>query len=283
MRRAAEDIGVSHTVVSRHVANLEHWIGRKLVQTGPRGVRLTPEGETFLAAVGRSFDIIADAAAALRPSRNRGRLRLWCIPGLATRWLTPRLTEIEAVLSGADIELRASEAKPDFARDEADAYIGFSVLQNLEPGALKLVRPRMFPVASPAWLDRHGHPASVSDLARLPLIHEGNHQQWRNWFDAIGYREPLHLSGPKLSDASISFDAALAGQGVALVNGLLAMEQLEKGLLVEPFRTDVTLGTYYMVTSPLRAGNRHLLNFTKWLVANITEPQERPGRAGASS
>jgi DNA-binding transcriptional LysR family regulator len=46
MRAAAEDIGVSHTVVSRHVRNLVHWFSQKLVRTGPRGDELTPEGET---------------------------------------------------------------------------------------------------------------------------------------------------------------------------------------------------------------------------------------------
>ena len=58
MRRAAEDIGVSHTVISRHVKNLEYWIGRKLVRSGPRGVELTTEGEVLLAATSRAIGII---------------------------------------------------------------------------------------------------------------------------------------------------------------------------------------------------------------------------------
>ena len=273
MRAAAEDIGVSHTVVSRHVQNLEHWFSRKLVRTGPRGVELTPEGETLLAAVSKGFDIIARASQDLRPRRNQGRLRLWCFSGLATRWLTPRLSELEDALDGAEIELRATEERPEFSRKQADAFIGFNVLPELPHGAIPLATPRMFPVTSPPWLERHGWPQNVAQLARMPLIHEGNHLQWNTWFDTIGYR-PGGLSGPRLSDASISFDAALAGQGIALVNGLMAADELRSGRLVEPFPTSVTLGTYYLLVAPARHGDPTMAAFRDWLIRSIRHSSE---------
>lgn len=270
MRRAAEDLGVSHTVVSRHVANLEHWLGRKLVRTNPRGVQLTTDGESFLAAVSRAFDIIGRAADELRPSRNRSQLRIWCIAGLATCWMTPRLSTLEQALVGAEIELRATDSKPDFTRGEADILIGFNILERLPEKAQPLIRPRMFPVASREWLSRHGMPASLADLARLPLLHEANQLQWTNWFEAIGL--PLHqpLSGPRLSDASISFDAALAGQGIALVTELMAFDELANGRLIELFDTNVKLGTYYIMTAPNRSGDGIVGLFTDWIFTNVS-------------
>ncbi|ESX84370.1 LysR family transcriptional regulator [Mesorhizobium sp. LSHC412B00] len=269
MRRAAEDIGVSHTVISRHVRNLEHWLGRTLVRAGPRGVELTAEGESFLATVSRALGAIAHAAHELRPSHKRGQLRIWCIAGLATRWLTPRLSALERALEGADIELRATDSKPDFARAEADVSIGFNVLERLPQGAMHLIRPRMFPVAGRDWLDRHGIPADLTELARSPLLHEGNHMQWTNWFEAVG--EPLshRLLGPRLSDASISYDAALAGQGIALVNALMAADELASGRLVELFDTNVELGTYYLLTAPNRSGDPLVGVFKDWIADNI--------------
>ena len=269
MRRAAEDIGVSHTVISRHVRNLEHWLGRKLVRTGPRGVELTAEGEGFLAAVSRAFGLIARAADELRPSHKRGQLRIWCIAGLATRWLTPRLSALERALGGADIELRATDVKPDFSRGEADVSIGFNVLERLPEGAMRLTRPRMFPVAGRDWLSLNGAPATLSELAQSPLLHEGNQLQWANWFEAMG--EPLlrPLSGPRLSDASISYDAVLAGQGIALVNRLMAFDELASGRLVELFDTDVELGTYYLLAAPNRSGDPLIGAFKDWMAQNI--------------
>jgi DNA-binding transcriptional LysR family regulator len=271
MRRAAEDIGVSHTVISRHVGNLEHWIGRKLVRTGPRGVELTAEGEALLAAVSRAFDIISLTTSELRPQRRQGQLRIWCIAGLATRWLTPRLSELEEALGGIDIELRATDAKPDLQRREADVLIGFNVLERLPEGALHLVRPRMFPVASPKWIARHRVPETISGLAHSPLIHEVNHVQWNNWFEAQGQKLDGPLTGPRLSDASISFDAALAGQGIALVNELMASDELRSGQLVELYDSQVELGTYYLLHAPGRAGDAVIQGFKAWISASISE------------
>lgn len=272
MRRAAEDIGISHTVISRHVRNLEFWIGRKLVRTGPRGVQLTAEGETLLAAISRGFAIIAQTTAELRPQRRQGQLRIWCIAGLATRWLTPRLSELEAALGGGvDIELRATDTKPDLSRREADVLIGFGVTTRLPEGALGLVRPRMFPVASPKWIERHSVPTSIRDLSTSPLIHEINHVQWRNWFEVMDHRLTTPLTGPRLSDASISFDAALAGQGIALVNELMASDELRSGQLVELFDTNVELGTYYLLHAPTRGADPVLLDFVAWITKSIAK------------
>lgn len=270
MRRAADDIGVSHTVVSRHVRNLELWMGRKLVLTGPRGVQLTAEGETLLAAISKGFGIIIRTTAELRPRWQSGRLRIWCIAGLATRWLTPRLSELEEALGGGvDIELRATDAKPDLTRREADILIGYGVTENLPDGAVTLVKPRMFPVASPKWLESHVTPGSPSELSRFPLIHEINHLQWSNWFEALGETDAGPLSGLRLSDASISFDAALAGQGIALVNELMASDELRRGQLVELFQTHVELGTYYLQHAAGRSADPIIRDFKAWIGKSI--------------
>lgn len=270
MRRGAEEIGLSHTVLSRQVRDLEHWFGRKLVRTSPRGVELTAEGETLLAVLSRAFEMISGVSQDLRNQRDRGRLRLWCFSGLATRWLTPRLSELEEALQGAEIELRSSEEKPDFAAKQADAFIGFSAMPQLPAGAIALAAPRMFPVASPDWLSRHGQPADLDRLARLPLIHESNHQQWNDWFASAGFR-PEALSGPRLSGAGISFDAALAGQGVALVNGLMAADELASGRLVELFASNIVLGSYYLLLAPGRSGDTMISAFRQWLVTRIDQ------------
>ena len=156
MRKAADDIGVSHKVISRHVRNLEAWAGRKLLETGPRGTLLTQEGAIFHRAVSEAFQIIAAAAVELRPRTRKGMLRIWAMPGLATRWLAPRLSEIERTLSGAEIVLRAIDRLPDFSKSEADLMIGFGSRDDMPKAATWLVSPRMFPVASRDWQETGG-------------------------------------------------------------------------------------------------------------------------------
>lgn len=274
MRKAADDLGVSHTVVSRHVRNLEGWMGRKLMTTGPRGVVLTDEGHVLLAAVSRAFQLIANAAGELRSVQAGTSLRIWCIPGLATRWLTPRLIIIEDILRGTDIVLRSTGTMPNFARGEADLAIGFGDFDTLASAGLPLLRPRMFPLASPRWLAEHGTPASLGDLPNWPLIHEESHQQWTNWFEAAGVGSGQRLHGPRLWDASLGLDAAAAGQGIALGSGLLAADDLASGRLVELFKTNIHLGGYYAVSAPDRHGNAAIDRLIAWLRVELALTEE---------
>lgn len=85
MRKAGHDIGLSHTVVSRHIKNLEAWLDTKLVLAGPRGISLTRDGQQFHATVSQAFTLIVGAADSLRSATRKGTLRIWCMPGLATR------------------------------------------------------------------------------------------------------------------------------------------------------------------------------------------------------
>ncbi|KFC70576.1 Transcriptional regulator, LysR family [Devosia sp. LC5] len=269
MRKAADDIGVSHTVVSRHVRNLEHWLGRPLVTATPRGVMLTAQGETLFAATNRAFRIIANSTAELRPASRRAGLRIWCMPGLATRWLTPRLSQIEAAMGDVDISLRAIDRLPDFAAGESDLMIGFGSFDRLPAGAERLISPRMFPAASPAWIAQHGAPADLAELSRAPLIHEESRQQWTDWFEAMGFPLRSQLRGPRLWDANLGFDAALAGQGIALVTRLTAGAEIDDGRLVEILSSKVRLGGYYLLASPQRVGDPVLGRFERWLEENL--------------
>ena len=269
MRRAAEDIGISHTVISRHIRDLEAWLRVKLVIAGPRGIKLTRRGESFSTAIARAFGLILAATAELRPTARRRMLRIWCMPGLATRWLTPRLALVQQALPEMELLLRATDQLPDFTADAADLVIGFRDLDAIPKGAETLVQPRMFPVASPQWLKRRGAPRSVRLLANSPLIHEDSRQQWTDWFEAAGITPAKGLSGPRLSDASLAFDAALAGLGVALATRLTAQSEIAGGRLVELFNTNIKLGAYYFLAAPLLRKDPAISRFRDWLIAHL--------------
>jgi LysR family transcriptional regulator, glycine cleavage system transcriptional activator len=269
MRQAGNDIGVSHTAISRHVRNLEAWTGRKLLVTSPRGATLTQEGEIFFTTVSKAFQMIAAAALELRPSTRRGMLRIWSMPGLATRWLAPRLSMIEKTLVGAEIVLRAIDRLPNFARSEADVMVGYGDQSKLPAGAIPLIAPRMFPVASKRWIAQNGTPANLAALCKLPLIHEESRQQWTEWFEAAGITLTRPLSGPLLWDANLGLDAALAGQGVALASRLTAGDEIESGNLVELLNTNVRLQSYYLIIRPDLIRDPLTIRFQQWIEAHI--------------
>ncbi|WP_448950999.1 LysR substrate-binding domain-containing protein [Labrys neptuniae] len=270
MRKAGEALGVSHTVVSRHVRHLEAWFDRSLVVSGPRGITLTAAGNRLYEVTAAAFGEIADVTAELRPTRRlRGQLRLWCAPGLAARWLTPRLDALQAVLRDTIIVVRATPDLPDFGRDDADAAVIFSEGTPAAPVKAELLeRARIFPVASPAWLATQAPITTIADLAGRKLIHEDNANQWQRFLRIAGHRA-ASLKGPRLWYASSTHDAALAGQGVALSTRLQADGDIAAGRLVELLDTDVSLGSYWLIAPETRWRHHTISNLLKWLRQEI--------------
>ncbi|WP_333822613.1 LysR substrate-binding domain-containing protein [Pinisolibacter sp.] len=271
MRRAAVDLGVCHTVVSRHVRNLEGWLGARLVESGPRGVVLTDEGRAFHRAAAAAFDLIAEATRELKPARTRGLLRVWCVPGLAARWLAPRLADLQAALPEVEIVLKATTERPDFAHHEADAEIRYAAGPDAAGRSVLLERSRLFPVASPAWVSTHEPIVRLADLEHQRLIHEESRDQWRRWFEATGHRPRGDLAGPRLWYASSALDAAVAGQGVALATRLQAADDIVAGRLVELLETEVDLGGYWFVAPEARWNDPLLARFRTWLARSVAE------------
>ncbi|TCT05663.1 LysR substrate-binding domain-containing protein [Aquabacter spiritensis] len=266
VRAAGQELGVSHTVVSRHVHNLETRLQARLLAPHGRGVELTAEGATFHAEIVRAFEIIAQAAIALGQERRR-TLDIWCMPGLANWRLLPRIGDLAAQLAGHEIILNPTLARPNLERGEADAEIVFLAAADARPGrtAELLACPRMFPVASPGFCARFGRPETLADLVRLPLIHEESTAQWAAWLAAAGHAPHTPLHGPCLWHAHLAAEAARLGQGVALTNGILAAEELHAGTLLELCTSDVTMGGYYLVALAARDRDPALRALRGWL------------------
>lgn len=270
VRKAAAELGVDHSAVSRHVRHLEDHLGVRLVDSGPRGSEATPDGRRYHEQIALAFDVIQSATEALVPKQKR-ELSLWCVPGLAVRWLMPRLVEVEALLPGHDIVLRPTDQGPDFARGEADVEIRFR--PRPAPGVRyeELVSPRFFPVASPAFLKDRPTVTSAAELSRLPLIHEDSREQWRQWLALAGLDPVPVLDGPRLWYANVAIEAALMGQGVVLVNRLQVAQELADGRLVELLGTDIRFGAYVFQADSSRWGESAVLKLRQWLAREMAE------------
>lgn len=269
IRRGADALGLTHTVVSRHVRNLEAYLGSKLFDRRTTGAVLTGAGRELFAATDAALVQLESAIEKLMPRTALGRLRIWAMPGLAARWLSPRLTDLQAVLREVEIVLRASETAPDFDASEADIFIGFAATNEIPAEAELLATPRMFPVASPQWLAQHGVPEDLPAVSRQPLIHENDHRQWTSWLRTAGLEPVPPLMGPSLWNASLGLDAALAHQGIALATQLSVAGDIAAGRLTEILDTNVTTGSYYLQTAADKKNKGHVTRFRKWLESEM--------------
>lgn len=281
IREAARRLGVGHSVISRHVRTLEDWARCSLAVTGPGGVSLTEDGQHMFAAAAPAFAMLQAVAERHRPVSAIRPFEIWCVPGLATRWLGARLGALQAVLGDRRIELRPTDIVPDLARGEADAAIVYGVPDaDSDIAQVELCRPPVFPVASPSWAALNAAPVAPAEFATLPLLHEHSDAQWRTWLGDEG----TPLAGPRLWYASMALDAAEHGQGVALANTVLARDALAAGRLVAISARTIVMNPYILLTARRRRGDPAVQRLAGWLTTELaayaaSESHHPPGQA----
>lgn len=282
VRVAADELAVSHTVISRHIQNLELSIGMKLVKKEGRGLLLTPEGAQFAQQLGRAFDIIAMATTDLRRGEENS-LHICCMAGLAARRLLRMLPEIEEFIGVHGITLEPTTASPDLLRGEADVEITYSEAPPSTPGVLAEVfaQPRILAVASPGFARAHPGLTRAADLVNLPLIHERSTHQWESWLAKAGVEDIPKLRGPRLWHGHLSLEGAKLGQGVALVSSLIGDSAIEAGDLVEVVPSHVRLGNYYIIAAARRWQEQPIQRLRDWLVLTFAAETAETATGGA--
>ena len=122
--RAAEELGVSHSSISRHVRGLEDRLGVQLFRDLPRGLALTEYGAAYLAQVSPALDAIAYATEGL-VEVPQGTVWVNSETLFAAKFLVPRLGDFYAQHPEVEIRLEASRQLADVARYETDLAIRF--------------------------------------------------------------------------------------------------------------------------------------------------------------
>ncbi|WP_205648544.1 LysR substrate-binding domain-containing protein [Acuticoccus kandeliae] len=278
VRTAAEELAVSHTVVSRHIQNLEAALGAKLVKKSGRGLELTLQGVRYASHLTEAFNLIAEASDEVWRGPEEP-IHVCCMAGLASRRLLGRLPKLEARLGGQEVILEPMTRRANFARGEAHAEITYLVHPECGPGLRMelLCRPRIVPIASPSFLAAHPSVKTVGDLLSLPLIHERSTREWQTWLAQLGETRTARLRGPRLWHGHMTMEAALIGQGVALVSELLAEDRVAAGDLVEVIPSAVYLGGYYFIAPARRWNDPPIASLFAWLAEDLANPSRRVG------
>ena len=265
-------LAISHTVVSRHIQNLEEAVGTHLVRKNGRGLILTREGERFALKTRRALDLIADACGELVHGRGDA-IHVCCMAGLASRRLLMRLPELEARLDGKELILQPTTSRPDFDRDEADAEIIYLTQPLIRDGlrAEMFSRPRILAVCSPVFRERFPDVSQPEHLLDLPLLHEQSTDQWETWLRAMVVTHLPILRGPRLWHGHLTMEAAQLGQGVALVSELLVNDRIGRGDLVEVLPAmSVQMGGYYFVAPEHKWDDPAIATVRQWLTETLS-------------
>lgn len=271
---AATELFVTHAAISRHIRDLEEWLGTQLfIRTG-RGVDLTDAGQRYVSRLTPLFDQIADATREAAAVGDVRQLKVTVEPSIASRWLVPRLGRFNELHPDIELSIDPTNELADFRAGEADVGIRYGAGNWDDVDAMKLTDAVIFPVAAPSLLKGAGK-LKPADLAHYNLLHKSRKQWWADWLAAAGVTGVEDWRGTVFQN-HLAIEAAEAGQGFALSDQILCTDSLLEGWLVRPFTFDMKDHWHYWIvrakgikeTAPARA-------FREWLMAEMADTNRK--------
>ncbi|MGG1948688.1 LysR substrate-binding domain-containing protein [Trinickia sp. NRRL B-1857] len=270
MKLAAQELAVTATAVSHQVRQLEEAIGAPLFERRVRSLVLTPQGAALLPVLSQGFDAFESALATIAHASVRETVTISTTTALAACWLAPSIASFRAVCGEFDLRIHAADAAVTIPSEHADVAIRYGA--GHWPG---LVAERLFDDAyAPVWHPRLGL-RDRGDLNAHALIHSEwqpslrNVPDWGAWASAAGMKLATARE-LKFSDESHAIGAAIAGQGVALVDLPLIERELRKGELVAPFGPVLHRFSFWLVypeLATLGSGARKTAALCEWIRA----------------
>ncbi len=231
MRRAADELNLTHAALSRQVRLLEDQLGCRLFSRAHNGMQLTTAGRRFLAAVQTALDALAEGVVRLDPQSLAGELVIATTPTISTNWLP------EVIMAYSqrypEVELRFITIEPhqrDLPRQfDLALCLGAPAAQDKQ--VAKLYQEYYFPVCAPA-LPRPERPIQQpADLLAYPLLHE-RYQHWEEWFAIHGIARARGVSNIHFDYGFQSIEAARHGLGIVLADQLEVAADLRRGTLL---------------------------------------------------
>jgi len=286
---AAEALGLSRPVVSRHLAALEAWAGARLMHRTTRRLSLTAAGEQTLA---RCRDILAQAdalrrAVATPEGTPQGLLRVTVSTSFAQGQLARLVARFVQLHPGVSIDLVVLDRPVHLVDERID--LALRITNDLDPNliARRLTVCRSVVCAAPAYLQRAGTPRTPDDLARhncLTHAYAGKSLWQFEPAEAGGPPQAVAVAGNiSANEATTLLQAAAEGAGVAMLPTYLAAPLLRDGRLlallpgVEP-RT-LQLHAVYASRRHMSPALRALLDFLAAELSAEPDWDAVPGKA----
>ena len=233
---AGRKLNMSTTMVSNHVQALEDRLGARLLNRTTRKVSLTEVGRLYY---DRCTQILADIAqaddiAGALQSTPRGTLRIYTNTHIV-QFLSPVVAEFLASYPDVKVDLAIGERNIDMIDENYDVAVRMIPPPDSSLIVRSLATWRHVLCCSHSYLEKHGRPAALSELAERNCIRHASYPYGDEWHfaDRKGTAASVKVSGNLVSNSGETLHrAALAGAGVFLAPGFLVHDDLESGNLV---------------------------------------------------
>ncbi|HXF79247.1 MAG TPA: transcriptional regulator GcvA [Usitatibacter sp.] len=278
--RAAAELFLTQSAVSRQIQALEEFVGVPLFERRHKALALTEAGENYQRSVASALDQVREATRKLRQTRQNHVLTVTTTVSFAALWLVPRLSRFRKENPGVDVRITATHEVVDLDREGVDVAIRDCPLNRVPPGAVFLVGEHLAAMCSPGYAReaRRGKlPMRTPEDLRYHVLlnlHDAPRKwpwlSWAAWFEAMGVEDPTPAGTLTFDQYDQVVHAALLGQGIALGRVSLTAGDIKAKRLIPLFGRQQRLARgYHAVFARGARDQAGALQFVDWLRKEI--------------
>ena len=265
---AADTLGMSRAMVTRHIAELERWLKTRLLLRSTRRLSLTEAGEACMARSRQLLEMVNDVEQVVgqKDTEPHGQLRVSSTVSFGQAHLSAAMVEYLAKYPRTRVDLNLGDRPVNLVEDRIDLAI--IVTAELDPNFIsrKLSTCRSIVCASPKYLANRGVPQQVEDLARHNCLTYSRFEKSQWNFSRHGIETSVQVSGNfSANESTVLLQAVRAGGGLSVQPDYAVAPLLRTGERVEivPEWKPRPLGVYgvYVSRRHQPASMRALLDF----------------------
>ena len=268
--RAAGELNLTQSAVSRQVRNLEERVGVDLFVRNKKNLALTDPGKVYAREVAGILERLESETLQLMAAQQSDTvLNLGTYPTFGSRCLIPMLQDFTTAHPDIQLDLVTGTEPFDLLGQGLDVAIQYG--EGDWPGvtAHRITGEKNIVVCSPDLISAGSElpPSAIKKFTLLRLRSRLN--AWRSWLRSKGFRETISISGPCFQDFGMIIRAAQTGLGLAVLPTLYVGDELAAGRLVAPFGDAVdSENAYYLVHLPTAVKAKKITAFRDWLLHN---------------
>jgi LysR family transcriptional regulator, glycine cleavage system transcriptional activator len=273
LRAAADELNLTHAAISHQIKSLEADLGIKLFARQGRNIVLTKEGEIFYPIIYDALNKIISGAERVRRSASTNELRIQTFLTFSLKWLSYRLPKLSKLHPELNIHLISCVMDTEF--DEMNADIGIIFCRE-EPHShlysLPIIKPKLFIVCSPGLIDSNNQNPSIEELLQHPLLSVYSEiWQWEDWFKSLDIAPTKPAHSIDVDTTAIALEMAMNGEGIALVNGPFADNDIKAGRLIIPIDHYAdSFGYWRLVCRNDMLNDDRVTTFIDWIKSEVS-------------
>ena len=273
--KAAKQLFVTQSAVSKNIAVLEQQLGQPLFNRHLSGIELSAAGEQYLPKVSEALEIIQYATENLTQIDHAEEvLTVNVTPSFASLWLIPRIETFHHLNENIRIRIKTGDGMIKRTHGDSDITIRCLPISKHYENATLLRQENLMLIASTELL-QHNSINKIKDIEKQTFIpHITRPHLWEQFKRQNELRYDSLYSNTGFEHFYMSLEAVKDNLGLALIPDFMLEETLAEGRLINPLNISMnTSYGYYLFVPSYRLSSRKIYQFSQWITAMLGKEQ----------